>query len=46
MADFMEYEEYIDMEAAVKLLKEQIKVTAGLIEDYFEDILEGLPENS
>ncbi len=47
MADFMEYEEYIDMEAAVKLFGgADKKVTAGLIEDYFEDILEGLPENS
>ena len=42
-----QYQEYIDMEAAVKLFGgADKKVTAGLIEDYFEDILEGLPENS
>ncbi len=47
MADFMEYEDYIDSEAAFKLFEGvDKKVTTSLIGDYFEDILEGLPENS
>lgn len=47
MADFIEYDEYIDIEAAVRLFGgADKKVVAALIEDYFEDMLEGLPEDS
>lgn len=47
MADLLECEDYIDSDAMYKLFEGADKeTTAGLLDDYFEDIMEGLPENS
>lgn len=47
LADLLECEEPIEMEAVYKLFEGADKETvAGLLEDYFEDILDGLPENA
>lgn len=47
MADIVESEEYIENEAVYKLFDGADKtMIAELLSDYFEDIMEGLPENS
>lgn len=47
MADLLESEEYIDVEAIYGLFqKADITMICELINDYFEDILEGLPDDS
>ena len=47
LADLVECEEPIEMEAIYKLFEGADKETvATLLEDYFEDILDGLPENA
>ena len=47
LADLLECEEYIEPEAYYQLLKDVDKdVAAAITEEYFEDILEGLPEDS
>ncbi len=47
MADLMESEDYIEPEAMYKLFEGADKsMVSELLDDYFEDILEGLPENS
>lgn len=47
MADLIESEEYIDQEAMYLLFDgADNTMTEELLQDYFEDILEGLPENS
>ncbi|NLD20375.1 MAG: hypothetical protein GX663_09070 [Clostridiales bacterium] len=47
MADLLENEEYIDSEAVYKLFEGADKeVSSQLIDEYFEDILEGLPEDA
>ncbi len=47
MADLLESEEYIDVEAIYGLFqKADITMVCELINDYFEDILEGLPDDS
>lgn len=47
MADLLESEEYIDLEAIYGLFqKADITMVCELINDYFEDILEGLPDDS
>jgi len=47
MADLVESEEYIDAGALYQLfLGADNTMTAELLEDYFEDVLEGLPEDS
>lgn len=47
MADLVESEDYIDYEAMYGLFqKADTTVLCELINDYFEDILEGLPEDS
>lgn len=47
MADLLESEEYIEMEAMYQLFEgaENTMITE-LLQDYFEDILEGLPDDS
>ena len=46
MADLIESEEYIENEAVYKLFDGADKtMIAELLNDYFEDIMEGLPEN-
>lgn len=46
MADLVESEEYIENEAVYKLFDGADKtMIAELLSDYFEDIMEGLPEN-
>ena len=47
MADMIESEEYIEMEAMYRLFEEADKtMIEELLNDYFEDILDGLPDNS
>ncbi len=47
MADMLESEEYIEQEAMYQLFDEADKtMIEELLNDYFEDILEGLPENA
>lgn len=47
MADLIESEEYIEQEAMYMLFEgADNTIVAELLEDYFEDILEGLPENT
>ena len=47
MADLLECEDYIDPEAVCQLIEgADRKMVAELLDDYFEDILEGLPENA
>ena len=47
LADLVECEEPIEMEAIYKLFEGADKETvATLLEDYFEDVLDGLPENA
>ena len=47
MADLVESEEYIDIEAIYALMQQADKtVLEELLNDYFEDILDGLPEDS
>ncbi len=47
MADLLESEDYIEMEAMYQLFEGADKtMISELIQDYFEDILEGLPESS
>jgi hypothetical protein len=47
MADLMESEEYIEMEAMYQLFEGADKtMIKELLQDYFEDILEGLPDDS
>lgn len=47
MADLLESEEYIDIDALYQLFEGADNTMTGeLLEDYFEDILEGLPEDS
>jgi len=47
MADLLESEEYIEQEAMYQLFDGADKtMIAELLEDYFEDVLEGLPDNS
>lgn len=47
MADLIESEEYIEYEAIQRLFAEADKtMVEELINDYFEDVLEGLPEDS
>lgn len=47
MADLLEAEKEIEAEAMYQLFDGADKeMTAQLLEDYFEDILEGLPENA
>lgn len=47
MADLLESEDYIEQEAMYQLFDGADKtMIAELLSDYFEDILEGLPENS
>ena len=47
MADLAEWDEYVEPDVLVELFSgADNEITAELIEDYFEDILEGLPEDS
>lgn len=47
MADMLESEEYIEQEAMFQLFEGADKtMIAELLQDYFEDILEGLPDDS
>lgn len=47
MADLLESEEYIELEAMYQLFEQaDPTMIEELLNDYFEDILEGLPENS
>lgn len=47
MADMIESEEYIELEALYQLFQQADNtMVEELLNDYFEDILEGLPENS
>ena len=47
MADLVECEEYIEQEAVYKLFEGADRtMIPELLEDYFEDILEGLPEDA
>lgn len=47
MADLLESEEYIEQEAMYQLFEGADKtMIAELLQDYFEDILEGLPDDS
>ena len=47
MADLLESEEYIEPEAMYQLFEGADQtVVAALIEDYFEDLLQGLPDNA
>lgn len=47
MADMIESEEYIELEAIYQLFDQADNtMIEELLNDYFEDILEGLPENS
>lgn len=47
MADLVESEEYIEMEAMYQLFEGADKtMIKELLQDYFEDILEGLPDDS
>lgn len=47
MADMIESEEYIELEAIYQLFEQADNtMIEELLNDYFEDILEGLPENS
>ncbi len=47
MADLVECEEYIEQEAMGQLFDEaDMDMVSGLIEDYFEDIMNGLPDDS
>ena len=44
LADLVECEEPIEMEAIYKLFEADKETVATLLEDYFEDILDGLPK--
>lgn len=47
MADLIESEDYIEQEAVYELFNGADKeMISQLLDDYFEDMLEGLPENS
>ena len=47
MADLIESEEYIDQEAVYSLFQQADKTMIGeLLNDYFEDVLDGLPDDS
>lgn len=47
MADLVECEEYIEQEAMWRLFTEADATTvSGLIDDYFEEIINGLPDDS
>ena len=47
MADLIESEEYIEQEAMYQLFEGADKtMIEELLQDYFEDVMEGLPENS
>ncbi len=47
MADLVECDEYIEQEAMGRLFAEADSATlSGIIDDYFEDIMNGLPDDS
>ena len=47
MADLIESEEYIDQEAVYSLFQQADKtMIEELLNDYFEDVLDGLPDDS